>query len=143
MIIMKAPLQRRNWREYLPASVECIPLYNFNTISADFMAAIIVAIAALPLSMGYAIAAGLPPHIGIYCTIVPGFIVALLGGSKVQISGAAVGFEAFVIMLMGNHGPNGLFTCLALAGVMVMLIGLTGLGSIVKVNAGAKSSGTR
>ncbi len=96
------------------------------------MAAIIVAIAALPLSMGYAIAAGLPPHIGIYCTVIPGFIVALLGGSKVQISGAAVGFETFVIMLMSNHGPNGLFTCLALAGVMVTLIGLTGLGNIVK-----------
>lgn len=128
---MKALVQRLNWSDFVPKSVQCLKNYSLGIFMSDISAAIVVALAGLPLAIGYALAVGLPPHIGIYCTIAAGFITALLGGSRCQISGPTAGFEACMIAVLATHGMDGLFTTVIISGIMLIVLGLTGLGMIV------------
>jgi len=82
--------------------------------------------------MAFAIASGVPPQAGIYCAIVTGFLISALGGSKTQIGGPTGAFVVVVLGIIARYGIDGLFTCTMLAGVLLVIMGITGLGGMVK-----------
>ena len=118
-----------NW---LPKSILCFRDYNRHKLLLDIIAGITVGLVALPLAMAFAIASGLTPQAGIYCAIVTGFLVSALGGSKTQIGGPTGAFVVVVAGIVAAHGVDGLFMCTVMAGVLLVIMGLTGLGSAVK-----------
>ena len=83
---------------WLPKSVLCLRDYSANKFLHDLIAGITVGLVALPLAMAFSIASGLTPQAGIYCAIVTGFLIPLLGGSKTQIGGPT---GAFVVVVAG------------------------------------------
>ena len=117
---------------FLPKSAQCLRGYSGRTLVADVVAGITVGLVALPLAMAFAIASGVPPQSGIYCAIVAGFLVSLLGGSRVQVAGPTGAFVVVVAGIVAEHGLDGLFMCTLMAGVVLVLMGLTGIGSAVK-----------
>jgi sulfate permease, SulP family len=106
--------------------------YSLATLGHDVVAGVTVGLVALPLAMAFAIASGVPPQNGIYCAVIAGFTISALGGSRVQIGGPTGAFVVVVSAIVGAHGLDGLFTCTLMAGVILILLGLTGLGTAVK-----------
>jgi len=98
----------------------------------DLLAGITVGLVALPLAMAFAIASGVPPQTGLYCAIVAGFAISALGGSSTQIGGPTGAFVVVVFGIVANHGVDGLFMCTLMAGVLLLILGATGLGTAVK-----------
>ena len=82
--------------------------------------------------MAFAIASGVTPEAGIYTAIVAGFVVSSLGGSRTQISGPTGAFVVIVAGIVAKFGVSGLLMCTAMAGVMLLVMGMTGLGNAVK-----------
>ena len=117
---------------WLPKSVLCLRDYNLNKFLRDLIAGITVGLVALPLAMAFSIASGLTPQAGIYCAIVTGFLISLLGGSNTQIGGPTGAFVVVVAGIVAAHGVDGLFMCTMMAGLILMIMGLTGMGSAVK-----------
>lgn len=122
----------RHVSPWLPKSVLAFRDYSLLTFRHDLIAGITVGLVALPLGMAFAIASGLPPQSGIYCAIVTGFIISALGGSRTQIGGPTGAFVVVVAGIIAEHGVAGLFMCTMMAGVMLILLGVTGTGSAVK-----------
>ena len=118
-----------NW---LPKSVLCLRTYDRHKFLLDFIAGVTVGLVALPLAMAFSIASGLTPQAGIYCAIVTGFLISALGGSKTQIGGPTGAFVVVVAGIIAVHGVDGLFMCTVMAGVLLVIMGLTGLGTAVK-----------
>ncbi len=118
--------------EWLPKSVICLRSYTWNRFLHDVIAGITVGLVALPLAMAFSIASGLTPQAGIYCAIVTGFLISLLGGSTTQIGGPTGAFVVVVAGIVAVHGVDGLFMCTVMAGVFLVIMGLTGMGSAVK-----------
>ncbi len=106
--------------------------YGLADLRADALAGLTVAIVALPLSMAIAIASGVGPERGLYTAIVGGFIVSLLGGSRVQIGGPAGAFIVLVAAVVQRHGYDGLVLATHDGGAIMMLIGFLRLGSYIK-----------
>jgi len=117
---------------WLPKSVLCLREYNANKFLHDLIAGVTVGMVALPLAMAFAIASGLTPQAGIYCAIVTGFLISALGGSKTQIGGPTGAFVVVVAGIVAIHGVDGLFMCTVMAGVLLMIMGITGMGTAVK-----------
>src|ERR1700731_3960828 len=117
---------------WLPKSVLCLRDYSLNKFLHDLLAGITVGLVALPLAMAFAIASGLTPQAGIYCAIVTGFLISALGGSKTQIGGPTGAFVVVVAGIVAAHGVDGLFVCTVMAGVLLVIMGVTGLGTGVK-----------
>ncbi len=117
---------------WLPKSVICLRDYNLNKFSKDVIAGITVGLVALPLAMAFSIASGLTPQAGIYCAVVTGFLISLLGGSKTQIGGPTGAFVVVVAGIVAVHGIDGLFMCTVMAGILLIVLGVTGMGSAVK-----------
>jgi SulP family sulfate permease len=117
---------------WLPKSVLLLREYSFEKFIADLIAGMTVGLVALPLAMAFAIASGVSPQAGIYCAIVTGFLISALGGSKTQIGGPTGAFVVVILGIIARYGIDGLFTCTMLAGVMLVLMGITGLGALVK-----------
>src|SRR6202521_2459635 len=117
---------------WLPKSVLLLRNYNREKFTADLIAGVTVGLVALPLAMAFAIASGVSPQAGIYCAIVTGFLISALGGSKTQIGGPTGAFVVVVAGIVAKHGIDGLFVCTMMAGVLLVLLGVTGLGSAVK-----------
>jgi len=117
---------------WLPKSVLCLRDYNLNKFTHDLIAGVTVGLVALPLAMAFSIASGLSPQAGIYCAIVTGFLISLLGGSKTQIGGPTGAFVVVVAGIVAAHGVGGLFMCTVMAGVLLLAMGLTGMGSAIK-----------
>src|SRR5215813_5386 len=117
-----------NW---LPKSVLCLRDYDRHKFLLDLIAGVTVGLVALPLAMAFSIASGLTPQAGIYCAIVTGFIISALGGSRTQIGGPTGAFVVVVANIIANYGVSGLFMCTMMAGVMLILLGITGTGSAV------------
>src|ERR1700722_7633273 len=126
---MARALLSENW---LPKSVLCLRDYNRAKFLLDLIAGVTVGLVALPLAMAFAIASGLSPQAGIYCAIVTGFLISALGGSKTQIGGPTGAFVVVVAGIIAVHGVDGLFMCTVMAGVLLVIMGLTGLGTAVK-----------
>jgi SulP family sulfate permease len=118
--------------EWLPKSVICLRIYTPAKFLHDVIAGITVGLVALPLAMAFSIASGLTPQAGIYCAIVTGFLISLLGGSTTQIGGPTGAFVVVVAGIVAAHGVDGLFMCTVMAGVILVIMGLTGMGSAVK-----------
>ena len=118
--------------EWLPKSVLCLRDYNLQKCSHDLVAGVTVGLVALPLAMAFSIASGLTPQAGIYCAIVTGFLISLLGGSKTQIGGPTGAFVVVVAAIVAAHGVDGLFMCTMMAGVLLVIMGATSMGSAVK-----------
>ena len=117
---------------WLPKSVICLRDYHLNKFARDVLAGITVGLVALPLAMAFAIASGLTPQAGIYCAIVTGFLISALGGSKTQIGGPTGAFVVVVAGIVAAHGIDGLFMCTMMAGVLLVVLGATGMGTAVK-----------
>ena len=106
--------------------------YDATAFSADLVAGVTVGLVALPLAMAFAIASGLTPQSGIYCAIITGFIISALGGSRFQIGGPTGAFVVVVSGIIAKYGVDGLFMCTLMAGVILVVMGLTGTGTAVK-----------
>lgn len=99
---------------------------------SNVIAGVIVGIVALPLAMAFAIASGAKPEQGLYTAIIGGFAVAMFGGSRVQIAGPTGAFVVILAGITGKYGIAGLQTATLLAGIILILLGVTRLGSIIK-----------
>ncbi|HAT4229561.1 TPA: sulfate permease [Clostridium perfringens] len=98
----------------------------------DLIAGIIVAIIALPLSIALGISSGISPEKGLITAIIAGFIISLLGGSRVQIGGPTGAFVVIVFGIIQNHGVDGLIIATFMAGIILVLFGLLRFGSLIK-----------
>lgn len=106
--------------------------YNFGHFRRDMLAALTVAIVALPLSMAIAVASGVSPERGLYAAVIGGFLVSALGGSRYQIGGPAGAFIVLVSATTSKFGLEGLLLTVFLSGFMLALIGLLRLGSLIR-----------
>src|ERR1700731_453847 len=82
--------------------------------------------------MAFGIASGVPPQAGLYTAIIAGFLISALGGSSTQIGGPTGAFVVVVYGIVARHGLDGLFMCTLMAGVLLVIFGVTGLGATVK-----------
>jgi SulP family sulfate permease len=98
----------------------------------DLFAGITVGLVALPLAMAFAISSGLSPENGLYCAVVTGFLISALGGSRFQIGGPTGAFVVVVYGIVQKYGIDGLHLCTLLAGILLVILGVTGLGTAVK-----------
>ena len=106
--------------------------YGPPDLRADILAGLLVGVVALPLSMALAIAVGVPPQHGLYTAVIAGAAVALLGGSKFQVTGPTAAFVVILAPIANKFGISGLLTAGALAGVVLVAMGLARLGALVR-----------
>src|ERR1700722_14711764 len=118
--------------QWLPESVRCLRAYSRRDFGADLLAGLTVGLVALPLAMAFGIASGVTPQAGLYTAIVGGFLVSLLGGSKVQIGGPTGAFVVIVAGIIAKHGISGLYMVTMMAGAILVFLGITGLGAAVR-----------
>src|SRR6202021_2997347 len=119
-------------KDWLPRSIQCLRNYEGHKIVCDLIAGVTVGLVALPLSMAFAIASGVAPQAGIYTAIVAGFLISALGGSNTQIGGPTGAFVVVVYGIVAKYGLDGLYLCTLMAGLMLVFLGVTGLGTAVK-----------
>lgn len=115
-----------------PKFFSVIKYYSKAQFIKDLTAGIIVAIIALPLSIALALASGVEPACGIYTAIAAGFVVALLGGSRVQIAGPTAAFATVVAGIVATQGMDGLFIATVIAGIILIVMGILKLGGLIK-----------
>jgi len=120
------------WANWKPKLFEVLPKYTKTDLAADMVSGLTVGLVALPLAMAFGIASGVTPQAGIYTAILGGFIVSLLGGSRLQIAGPTGAFVVIVAGIIMKHGLSGLLMVTMMAGVILIFLGLTGLGTAVK-----------
>jgi SulP family sulfate permease len=118
--------------DWLPKSVLTLRHYTKRQFLADSIAGVTVGLVALPLAMAFAIASGMSPQSGIYCAVIAGFLISALGGSSTQIGGPTGAFVVVVFGIVARYGVDGLYMCTLLAGAILVVLGITGLGSAVK-----------
>ena len=115
-----------------PQLMTALKGYTKQQFINDVVAGIIVAIIALPLSIALALASGVEPACGVYTAIAAGFVVSLLGGSRVQIAGPTAAFATIVAGVAATQGMDGLFLATVMAGVLLLIMGVCKLGSFIK-----------
>ncbi len=106
--------------------------YGLRNLRADFLAGLVVGVVALPLSMALAIASGVPPQHGLYTAIVAGGLIAVLGGSRVQVSGPTAAFVVILAPISAKFGIGGLMIASAMAGVLLLLMGMLRFGTLIQ-----------
>lgn len=99
----------------------------------NLLAGVTTGIVAIPLSMGLAIAVGVPPQHGLYTAIIAGLFIAVLGGSRVNVSGPTAAFVVVLLPIVNQHGLSGLMLAGAMAGVLLMLMGALRFGRVIQV----------
>lgn len=119
-------------RVFEPKVLTAFKNYKAKDYLSDVIAGVIVAIIALPLSIALAIASGATPETGLFTAIIAGFVTALLGGSKVNISGPTAAFATIVAGIILTQGMDGLFLATIMAGILLVLMGLLRVGSLIK-----------
>jgi SulP family sulfate permease len=119
-------------QQWVPRSIECLRGYTARQLSQDLIAGLTVGLVALPLAMAFAIASGVPPQAGLYTAVVAGFLISALGGSRTQIGGPTGAFVVIVAGIVVKFGVAGLALVGIMAGVLLLVMGFTGLGSAVK-----------
>jgi SulP family sulfate permease len=118
--------------QVLPYSITALRKYSPQLLTRDLLAGVTVGLVALPLAMAFAISSGMSPQAGIYTAVVAGFLVSLLGGSAVQIGGPTGAFVVIVAGIIAHYGIDGLFMSTMMAGVVLVIMGLTGTGTAVR-----------
>jgi SulP family sulfate permease len=136
---MNGLLRKINWSRWTtvgnrwqPKLFSCLSSYQRRDLISDVIAGITVGLVALPLAMAFGIASGVTPQAGIYTAILGGFLVSALGGSKIQIGGPTGAFVVIVAGIIARHGLSGLLIVTIMAGMILLLLGLTGLGTSVR-----------
>src|SRR6476619_6929200 len=117
---------------WTPKSVFALKDYSRDQLAGDLIAGFTVGLVALPLAMAFAIASGVPPQAGLYTAVVAGFLISALGGSNTQIGGPTGAFVVVVYGTVARYGIDGLYMCTLLSGLMLVILGATGLGTAVK-----------
>ena len=117
---------------FRPKLIDALRGYDRQRFFKDLGAGLTVSVVALPISMAFAIACGLKPEAGLVTAIVAGFLTAALGGSRVQISGAAGGFVVMVYGIVHMHGVNGLMLATLMSGMWLLLMGVFRLGVLIR-----------
>jgi SulP family sulfate permease len=106
--------------------------YGLSDLRADVIAGLTVAIVALPLSMAIAIASGVEPGRGLYTSVIGGFVVSLIGGSRFQIGGPAGAFIVLVAVTVDRHGVDGVILATLMAGIILVAAGFLRIGTYIK-----------
>ena len=120
----------KNWT---PKLLSCLRGgYTRRDLIADLIAGVTVGLVALPLAMAFGIASGVSPQAGIYTAVVAGFFISALGGSRVQIGGPTGAFVVIVAGIIAAHGVSGLLMVTMMAGGILIVMAVTGLGSAVR-----------
>jgi len=122
----------KNWRVFVPKSVECLKEYKFSTFRKDLFSGVTVGIIALPLALAFAIASGVAPERGLFTAIVAGFLISLLGGSRVQIGGPTGAFVVVVYSVVQRFGYEGLVLATLIAAILLLIAALCRLGTWIK-----------
>ena len=123
---MKIPAQ------WIPRSISSLRGYTAARLTQDCVAGVTVGLVALPLAMAFGIASGVTPQAGIYTAVVAGFLISALGGSRTQIGGPTGAFVVIVAGIVARFGMSGLVLVTGMAGVLLVIMGVTGLGAAVK-----------
>ena len=118
--------------EFQPKIMSILGNYTKQQFFKDVTAGVIVAIIALPLSIALAISSGVSPEQGLFTAIVAGFLISLLGGSRVQIGGPTGAFMVIVYGIVKQYGMDGLIASTIMAGIIMVILGLFKMGSIIK-----------
>ena len=118
--------------KWLPKLFLCLQQYSRQDLVADCVAGVTVGLVALPLAMAFGIASGVTPQAGLYTAVVAGFLISALGGSRVQIGGPTGAFVVIVAGIIAKFGLSGLFMVTLMAGVLLIVMGITGFGAAVK-----------
>jgi SulP family sulfate permease len=121
-----------SWSRWQPRLLQTLPHYTAGEFAHDLIAGITVGLVALPLAMAFGIASGTTPQAGIYTAIVGGMLVSLFGGSRIQIGGPTGAFVVVVAAIIAEHGISGLYMVTMMAGVILLVMAFTGLGTAVK-----------
>src|SRR5215203_6697500 len=129
---MTGSLQKIPWTNWRPKLFDCLPGYGLHDFLRDLLAGLTVGCVALPLAMAFGIASGVTPQAGIYTAVIAGFLISALGGSRLQIGGPTGAFVVIVAGIITAHGVSGLLMVTIMAGVILMLMAVTGLGTAVK-----------
>ena len=115
-----------------PKSVTALRGYTARQFAADLQAGLVVGVVAIPLALAFAIASGVPPDRGLVTAAVAGFLISLLGGSRVQIGGPTGAFVVIIYGIVQKHGVDGLIVCTVMAGFLLILLGLARFGAAIK-----------
>src|SRR5450432_4800819 len=121
-----------DFKDWAPKSFLLLRNYSWHQFAADSLAGVTVGLVALPLAMAFAIASGVPPQLGLYCAVIAGFLISALGGSSTQIGVPTGAFVVVVFGIVTRYGIEGLYLCTLMAGIFLVVLGATGLGSAVK-----------
>src|SRR5690349_7576292 len=105
--------------------------YTARDFRADAMAGLVVGVVALPLSMALSVAVDLPPQHGLYTAIIAGIVCALLGGTRVQVTGPTAAFVVILLPIVHQYGLAGLLLAGMLAGVILILMGVARFGKLM------------
>jgi len=116
----------------LPKSILALRDYSLQMFLHDLVAGVTVGLVALPLAMAFGIASGVTPQAGLYTAVIAGFLISALGGSRTQVGGPTGAFVVIVAGIIARFGPSGLAMVTLMAGVILLVMGLTGLGAAVK-----------
>jgi SulP family sulfate permease len=106
--------------------------YTSKQLLSDTAAGFTVGVVALPLAIAFAVASGVKPEQGLYTAIIAGFIIAVLGGSRVQVSGPTGAFIVIVYGIVHQYGYPGLAVATLIAGLLLILMGVAGMGAFLK-----------
>jgi SulP family sulfate permease len=125
---------KKRWHDFVPKSLVCLfkEPYNLSIFRKDLQAGVTVGIVALPLAMAFAIASGVSPERGIFTAVIAGFLISLLGGSRVQIGGPTGAFVVIVYDIIARQGYGGLVAATLMAGLLLIVMGLCRMGTWIK-----------
>jgi sulfate permease, SulP family len=118
--------------KFRPKLLDCLKDYSSQKFFSDLTAGLTVGVVALPLAMAFGIASGVKPEAGIFTAVIAGFLISALGGSRVQIGGPTGAFIVIVLGIIQQYGLDNLLVCTVMAGVMLVFMGATGLGNMIK-----------
>jgi SulP family sulfate permease len=116
----------------VPKLVTTLKTYTRRQFVADAVAGVIVGVVALPLAIAFAIASGVTPDRGLYTAVIAGFVISVLGGSRVQIGGPTGAFVVIVYGIVQQYGVDGLLAATLMAGFILLALGLAKLGGAIK-----------
>jgi len=117
---------------FKPKLLTTMKTYDFSQFVGDLSAGVIVGIVAIPLAIAFAIASGVSPEKGLFTAIVAGFLISALGGSRVQIGGPTGAFVVIVYGIVQKYGLDGLTIATIMAGIILIIMGFAGFGSMIK-----------
>lgn len=117
---------------FRPKLLETLKNYSAKDFTADLIAGLTVGIVALPLAMAFAIASGVKPEAGIFTAVIGGFLISVLGGTKVSIGGPTGAFIVILYGIYAKYGAENLAICTMMAGVILFIMGAARLGTMIK-----------